>query len=327
MRALQEKEVLTTGEVARICHVAPRTVSKWFDTGKLRGYRIPGSRDRRIPREQLMAFMRAHGIPMDSLEDGCCRVLIVGTSAPSELAEAMNATGRFEVRTAENGFEAGVLAQQFRPHVVVLDAIVGMQGLGEYPGDSIPMGLVAAGEDALSVDCVGARLMGMDPNTVLHLRFMAEREGADIEHLDIRVLGESLETHRKTFTTGFQVFSDRFPQVTILQGRSACTGCTSELVTALTYLDRAGYSPEMQGLHVAIGDVAEVRPVPHLALLGRCTSAHEALGVYVPGCPPREEEVVMALCDACRVNPARVLEVRNQVREEMWRKSDRELET
>ena len=57
------KSVLTTGEVAKICKVAPRTVSKWFDSGKLRGYRIPGSKDRRIPMEHLIRFMRAHGIP------------------------------------------------------------------------------------------------------------------------------------------------------------------------------------------------------------------------------------------------------------------------
>ena len=38
-----DKEVLTTGEVAKICNVAPRTVSKWFDSGSLKGYRIPGS--------------------------------------------------------------------------------------------------------------------------------------------------------------------------------------------------------------------------------------------------------------------------------------------
>jgi excisionase family DNA binding protein len=47
------KKVFTTGQVAKICKVAPRTVSKWFDSGRLRGYRIPGSQDRRIPREQL----------------------------------------------------------------------------------------------------------------------------------------------------------------------------------------------------------------------------------------------------------------------------------
>jgi len=36
-------KVFTTGQVAKICKVAPRTVSKWFDSGRLKGYRIPGS--------------------------------------------------------------------------------------------------------------------------------------------------------------------------------------------------------------------------------------------------------------------------------------------
>ena len=59
-----EKDVLTTGEVAKICNVASRTVSKWFDSGQLRGYRIPGSKDRRIPVSNLIKFMKSHGIPM-----------------------------------------------------------------------------------------------------------------------------------------------------------------------------------------------------------------------------------------------------------------------
>jgi len=122
MPTVNQKDVLTTGEVARICHVAPRTVSKWFDTGRLRGYRIPGSRDRRIPREQLLAFMRAHGIPLEQLDGGTCRVLLVDAQATRELAEAMNLPGHYELRTAENGFAAGILAQQFRPHVIVLNA-------------------------------------------------------------------------------------------------------------------------------------------------------------------------------------------------------------
>ena len=60
----KRKDVLTTGQVAKICNVAPRTVSKWFDSGQLRGYRIPGSKDRRIPLGQLVRFMRAHNIPL-----------------------------------------------------------------------------------------------------------------------------------------------------------------------------------------------------------------------------------------------------------------------
>jgi len=114
------KEVLTTGEVARICHVAPRTVSKWFDTGKLRGYRIPGSRDRRIPLQQLLAFMRAHSIPLDALDGGTCRVMVFDVQLTPETFETLQALDRYEVQAATNGFEAGLRAQEFHPHVIVL---------------------------------------------------------------------------------------------------------------------------------------------------------------------------------------------------------------
>ncbi len=130
MRATKGKEVLTTGEVASICHVAPRTVSKWFDTGKLRGYRIPGSRDRRIPLDQLIAFMRAHGIPLQGLDEGSCRILIIDcgcSQAIGQVAETLGNVERYEVRTATNGFEAGLTAQQFRPHVIVVDASIGQE--------------------------------------------------------------------------------------------------------------------------------------------------------------------------------------------------------
>ena len=62
-------KVLTTGQVAEICEVAPRTVTKWFDDGKLEGYRIPGSRDRRIPLDKLKAFMKCSDIPISLLDD------------------------------------------------------------------------------------------------------------------------------------------------------------------------------------------------------------------------------------------------------------------
>jgi two-component system response regulator RpaA len=65
------QNILTTGQCAQICKVSPRTVSIWFDSGRLRGYRIPGSQDRRIPKEYLLRFMLEHGIPIpDAMKDG-----------------------------------------------------------------------------------------------------------------------------------------------------------------------------------------------------------------------------------------------------------------
>lgn len=117
------KDVLTTGQVAKICNVAPRTVSKWFDSGQLRGYRIPGSKDRRIPRQQLVRFMKVHGIPLNGMESGGTRILFVDRDAEFNSVLCKNLEGEYgyEVRTATGIFEAGAAAESFRPHVMVID--------------------------------------------------------------------------------------------------------------------------------------------------------------------------------------------------------------
>jgi excisionase family DNA binding protein len=122
-----DKEVLTTGEVAKICNVAPRTVSKWFDSGTLKGYRIPGSRDRRIPTSELIKFMKAHGIPLEGIASGRTRVLIVDDER--EIVDVMERIlteqTNYEVRTATSGFQAGMECERFKPHVILLDLHIG----------------------------------------------------------------------------------------------------------------------------------------------------------------------------------------------------------
>lgn len=117
------KDVLTTGEVARICNVAPRTVSKWFDSGALRGYRIPGSKDRRIPLNQLIRFMKQHNMPLNGLMTGSKRVLIVDDEQDivEVLEKILEDEAKYEVEIARGGFEAGIIAERFRPHVMLVD--------------------------------------------------------------------------------------------------------------------------------------------------------------------------------------------------------------
>jgi excisionase family DNA binding protein len=120
------KTVLTTGDVARICHVAARTVTKWFDTGKLRGYRIPGSRDRRIPMEQLVAFMKENDIPMDALDGPTRKVLVIDSDVPVGLSKELSEIENYEFRTASTCFEAGLAAREIIPHVIVIALSTGM---------------------------------------------------------------------------------------------------------------------------------------------------------------------------------------------------------
>ncbi|NIA06870.1 MAG: helix-turn-helix domain-containing protein [Actinobacteria bacterium] len=129
-------DVLTTGEVARICKVAPRTVSKWFDTGRLEGYRIPGSKDRRIPRAALREFMAKHGIPLDSLESDKPRALIIGGQSPNNThLERMLAENEFEVQSADSIFAAGILAERHKPQVIIWEVEADQQKTKEIPKD------------------------------------------------------------------------------------------------------------------------------------------------------------------------------------------------
>ena len=119
----KKKDVLTTGQVAQICNVAPRTVTKWFDSGQLKGYRIPGSKDRRIPTSELIRFMKAHDIPTDALEEGKMRILIIDSDWQNSdnLVSALETKTSYQAQTAQNSFDAGLLAQKIIPHVIIVN--------------------------------------------------------------------------------------------------------------------------------------------------------------------------------------------------------------
>jgi excisionase family DNA binding protein len=120
------KTVFTTGEAAKICKVSQQTIIRCFDNGQLKGFRVPGSRFRRIPREALYKFMKDNSIPTDALESGKRKVLLVDDDA--ELVELMTKVleedGRFEVRVASNGFDAGMMVKEYRPDLIVLDVML-----------------------------------------------------------------------------------------------------------------------------------------------------------------------------------------------------------
>jgi excisionase family DNA binding protein len=122
-----QTSVYTTGEVAQLCNAATRTVGKWIDTGLLVGYRIPGSKDRRVPRENLIAFMRQHGMPLGELAGPSIRVLVVSQDAllVDGLTRELPAEQAFDVRGVADAFDAGVTAAEFQPIVVVVDFAIG----------------------------------------------------------------------------------------------------------------------------------------------------------------------------------------------------------
>jgi len=123
------RKVFTTGQVAKICKVAPRTVSKWFDSGRLKGYRIPGSQDRQVPREHLVRFLKEHGMPLGELEDETpeCKLLLVGLyeAVVAILREHLQKTDGFKFEITASFFEAGILTEAMHPDVIMIDLRLG----------------------------------------------------------------------------------------------------------------------------------------------------------------------------------------------------------
>jgi two-component system, OmpR family, response regulator len=117
------KKVFTTGEAAAVCKVSQQTIIRCFDSGRLSGFRVPGSKFRRIPREDLIRFMKANGIPTSALEGDARRVLVVDDDLKivELFVDLLQRSGPFEVKTATSGYDAGLLTESFRPHLIILD--------------------------------------------------------------------------------------------------------------------------------------------------------------------------------------------------------------
>ena len=117
------KNLFTTGEAAEVCNLSQQTIIRCFDAGRLDGFRIPGSKFRRIPRESLIKFMKDNGIPLEVFETGKKRVLIVDDDPEivELMVDVLSRDGRFDIRTAASGYEAGIATEQFNPEVIILD--------------------------------------------------------------------------------------------------------------------------------------------------------------------------------------------------------------
>lgn len=121
--SLSDKLVFTTGEAAEICKVSQQTIIRCFDAGRVNGFRVPGSRFRRIPRDELIRFMKANDIPIDGLTGGKRRILVVDDDEQivELFVEILSRNPQFEIKTATTGYDAGVLTEQFKPELMILD--------------------------------------------------------------------------------------------------------------------------------------------------------------------------------------------------------------
>jgi len=119
-----EKEILTTFEAAKYCHVHPGTIKNWIKNENLRAFKTPGGH-RRIYKYDLDEFLKENNIPIIyESKAQRKRVLIIDGDylVREQISKVfLRQIEHFEVVTASNGFEAGELMVAFKPDLVILD--------------------------------------------------------------------------------------------------------------------------------------------------------------------------------------------------------------
>lgn len=127
-------QTYTTGKIAKICDVAPRTVSKWIDKGLLSGYSIPGGKDRRVTKDALIDFLRKNRIYCKEIENELTNTALVISQDQlfvSSLKNAARVEDGFSFHFADNPFAAGFLFREITPLVVVADFVASIVDFSE----------------------------------------------------------------------------------------------------------------------------------------------------------------------------------------------------
>ena len=119
-------DAFSTGDVARITRSSVQMVIKWLNKGMLKGWRVPGSKFRRVSYPDLRRFMIAHQLPLDLLEQSERFVLLVSDDEALRSAAASLKVCERKVTCADI-FEAGMIFKSLDPCAVIIDCELGSE--------------------------------------------------------------------------------------------------------------------------------------------------------------------------------------------------------
>jgi uncharacterized protein (DUF362 family) len=217
-------------------------------------------------------------------------------------------------KTHQLGLELAIadLNSVVKPHFAVVDGLVGMEGLWEYPDDCVRVGVVGASRDPVALDSVFARVMGVEVQEVMHLQY-CQSSGlgiADPERID--AVGVPVVEIRHPFRRAFEVVKSRYPGLTVL-AEKACTGCTNEFISTLIYIRLAQQVDRLSGLTVVLGEAPESFSGEKVVVIGKCARKLEGRFPFVPGCPPGVDEITEKICEACEIDVQLVFQKREEL--------------
>jgi hypothetical protein len=203
------------------------------------------------------------------------------------------------------------LALAVRPHLAIIDGIIGLEGNGPLNGISRKAGVLLMGSNLVETDIVGSRLIGEEPREVIHLQ---QAVAAGLATWDVEVKGALQARLVQRFEPaplsvkkkgGFHLWrnhrachlDDESFQAAIRLARR--TPQYWMFFAKLAYFSAFGRIDLVRGRGARMPPAA---PRQRIILSGDCSRALIKPGdnlppnvIHIPGCPPDPEAIVKAI--------------------------------
>jgi uncharacterized protein (DUF362 family) len=221
-------------------------------------------------------------------------------------------------RLHKDGLNQGVaeINALLKPKLVIVDGIIAQEGLGPVFGDPVEMDLILAGADSVAIDTVLCRIMEIDPNEVLCIRF-AEEMGLGTSRMEeIEIIGRPIrEVQRRFKSPEEDTKKIEVPGLRLLWDETSCTGCRNTMYSVIKDMQSKKLLHHLEDLTVIAGEIDRIPQEvdrSRLVLVGVCTAKRREEGIrWAPGCPPRNYWVIEAITGAQQ--QARSTDLRNKI--------------
>jgi uncharacterized protein (DUF362 family)/Pyruvate/2-oxoacid:ferredoxin oxidoreductase delta subunit len=85
------------------------------------------------------------------------------------------------------------------PHLTIVDGYLCQEGKGPSAGDVVKMDIILAGYNGVGIDTTVCKIIGMEPQDVLHLVKASEKGLGSINIADYQIVGESIQSVYRKF--------------------------------------------------------------------------------------------------------------------------------
>ena len=233
----------------------------------------------------------------------------------------LNIPSRKKCHTPEHGHDLNYhlarLPELLPTSLTVIDGIYTLERGPLITGKAYRSNIIIASKDVFSADKVGSTMLGIDPQTVPYLVYMAQNNGRPAYISDINIRGEvdiktALKPHEWSFdqneTGDLPVFFERsgikgitYPQA----DNTMCTYCADFIYYIIQGIlmaeNRDRPFDDIEVLHGKIIEPTEGHK--HTLLVGQCQVKRNSENtrinhcVKIKGCPPSKKELLAAYAE------------------------------